>query len=378
MGRLAATFDVDYVTAEGLPAAIPGAEVLLLWDFFSTAVAEVWDRCADLQWIHVAAAGVDTLLFDDLADSDVLVTNARGVFDRPIAEFVLASLLAFVKDIHRSHDLQRDRVWQHRETGMLQDRRVLVVGTGSIGRETARLLRAVGMQVSGVGRVARDDDPDFGRILGSDGLAEHVRGVPFLVNIAPLTPGTRGLIDAAVIDAMPGGFIVNVGRGPTVVANDLLAALRTGRLAGAALDVFDEEPLPVDHPAWTSRPTCPGTPSVGVTDSRPSSSTMPNVSRPADSCATWWTPDSATPPGRNASRRHREPTPRSPGSAEGGLPDPANDTPSDRCVIGQSPTVSSTNDRMSATISARLISLRISCRARGWMVTRTSRTPASR
>jgi phosphoglycerate dehydrogenase-like enzyme len=252
MGRLAATFDVDYVTAEGLPAAIPGAEVLLLWDFFSTAVAEVWDRCADLQWIHVAAAGVDTLLFDDLADSDVLVTNARGVFDRPIAEFVLASLLAFVKDIHRSHDLQRDRVWQHRETGMLQDRRVLVVGTGSIGRETARLLRAVGMQVSGVGRVARDDDPDFGRILGSDGLAEHVRGVPFLVNIAPLTPGTRGLIDAAVIDAMPGGFIVNVGRGPTVVANDLLAALRTGRLAGAALDVFDEEPLPVDHPAWTT------------------------------------------------------------------------------------------------------------------------------
>ncbi len=249
---LTSAFDIEQVTAEGLAAAMPGAQVLLLWDFFSTAVADVWDRCTDLEWIHVAAAGVDKLIFDGLVDSDVVVTNARGVFDRPIAEFVLAALLAFVKDIHRSHDLQRDRVWRHRETGTLQGQRVLVVGTGSIGRETARLLRAVGMQVTGVGRVARDRDPDFGWVLASDSLAEHARGIPFLVNIVPLTPGTRGLIDAAVIDAMSGGFIVNVGRGATVVQHDLLAALDAGRLAGAALDVFDEEPLPADHPAWTT------------------------------------------------------------------------------------------------------------------------------
>ena len=105
LGRLASSCATS--TPTGLAAAVAGAQALFLWDFFSTAVADVWAHCDRLEWIHVAAAGVDTLLFDGLRDSDVTVTNARGVFDRPIAEFVLAAVLAHAKLLHESRDLQR-------------------------------------------------------------------------------------------------------------------------------------------------------------------------------------------------------------------------------------------------------------------------------
>jgi hypothetical protein len=98
----------------GLADAVRGAQALFLWDFFSTAVSGVWEQCEALEWIHVAAAGVDTLLFDELRASDVTVTNARGVFDRPIAEYVLGAVLAHAKLLHESHDLQRQRAWRHR------------------------------------------------------------------------------------------------------------------------------------------------------------------------------------------------------------------------------------------------------------------------
>lgn len=235
----------------GLVDAVPGARALFLWDFFSPAVERVWPRCDALEWIHVAAAGVDTLLFEGLRDSSVVVTNARGVFDRPIAEFVLASVLAHAKRLHESHDLQRDRTWRHRETRGVEGRRALVVGTGGIGRATARLLTAVGMNVTGAGRVARDGDPDFGRVVASDELERHVTDVDYLVNAAPLTAATRGLVGAEVLAALPAGaHLVNVGRGATVDEDALVAALRAGRLDGASLDVFVTEPLPAESPLW--------------------------------------------------------------------------------------------------------------------------------
>jgi phosphoglycerate dehydrogenase-like enzyme len=243
---------VRYCDADGLPAAVHGAHALFLWDYFSSAVRGVWDRADALRWIHVAAAGVDKLLFDELVDSEVIVTNARGVFDRPIAEFVLGSILAFAKDTHGSHDLQLARTWKHRETRTVAGSTVLVVGTGAIGRETARLLRAVGMRVRGAGRAARVGDPDFGTVVASDDLAAHVGWADHVVMVAPLTEATRGLIDAAVLAAMkPTAHLVNVGRGPCVVEDDLVAALAAGRIAGVSLDVFETEPLPGNHPLWS-------------------------------------------------------------------------------------------------------------------------------
>jgi phosphoglycerate dehydrogenase-like enzyme len=235
----------------GLADAVRGAQALFLWDFFSTAVSRVWEHCDALEWIHVAAAGVDTLLFDELRASDVTVTNARGVFDRPIAEYVLGAVLAHAKLLHESHDLQRQRTWRHRESRSVRGARAMVVGTGGIGREVARLLRAVGIEVTGAGSRARSGDPDFGEVVASAELARHVGDVDYLVNAAPLTDATRGLIDREVLAALPRtAHLVNVGRGATVVEEDLLAALRAGELDGATLDVFVTEPLPEDSPLW--------------------------------------------------------------------------------------------------------------------------------
>jgi len=241
-----------YADAAGLASAVGGARALFLWDFFSTAVADVWSHCDRLEWIHVAAAGVDTLLFDGLRESRVTVTNARGVFDRPIAEFVLASVLAHAKRLHESHDLQREAVWRHRETRTVDGARALVVGTGGIGREIARLLRAVGLRVRGAGRTARTDDVDFGDVVASADLVHQVGWCDYLINAVPLTPQTRGLINADVFAALrPSAHLVNVGRGATVVQHELAEALVAGRFDGASLDVFEDEPLPVDSPLWS-------------------------------------------------------------------------------------------------------------------------------
>ncbi|SNS80534.1 D-2-hydroxyacid dehydrogenase [Rhodococcoides kyotonense] len=253
MDAVSAVAEVRYATADTLGDAMPGADVLLLWDFFSSAVPDVWDRCDSLRWIHIAAAGVDSLMFDELATSQVVVTNSRGIFDRPIAEFVLGQILNFAKETAVSAELQRARVWRHRETEMIDGSHAMVVGTGAIGREIARLLTAVGVTVSGVGRTARDGDPDFGVVHASSQLADVVHDVDYLVLIAPLTDLTRGVVDARVLGAAkPGVRVVNVGRGELLDTAALLDGLRSGQVAGAALDVFDTEPLPEDSPLWST------------------------------------------------------------------------------------------------------------------------------
>jgi phosphoglycerate dehydrogenase-like enzyme len=245
--------EVRYTDAAGLAAAIHGAEALFLWDYFSSAVRDVWDSADALQWIHVAAAGVDKLLFDELVASDVVITNARGIFDRPIAEFVLASILAFAKDVHRSHDLQLARTWRHRETLSISGAHALVVGTGAIGREIARLLRAVGMKVRGAGRTARTNDPDFGTVVASGDLQAHAGWADHLIVVAPLTEQTRGLVHAGIYAAMkPTAHLINVGRGASVVEDDLISALTQGQFAAASLDVFEAEPLDPHHRLWAT------------------------------------------------------------------------------------------------------------------------------
>lgn len=249
--RLAGHADVRYTDAAGLPAALRGADALLLWDFFSTALRDAWPAAGTLRWIHVAAAGVDTVLFPELAASDVVLTNAHGVFDRPIAEYVLACILAQDKQLHVNQALQREHRWQHRETRRTEGGTALVIGTGGIGRATARLLRAVGMTVTGAGRTARAGDPDFGTVVPTSELSRHVRDADHVVAVAPLTEQTRGMVNAEVLAAMkPSAHLINVGRGPLVDQDALVAALRDGTIAAASLDVFVEEPVPADSPLW--------------------------------------------------------------------------------------------------------------------------------
>jgi phosphoglycerate dehydrogenase-like enzyme len=243
---------VRYTDAAGLAEALPGAHALFVYDFLSTAVPGAWPAADRLRWLHIASAGVDPVLFPGLRDSDVVLTNSRGVFDGAIAEYVLGVILAFAKDFTRSRELQWRKQWQHRESERISGRRVLVVGTGPIGRSIARLLRVAGMDVAGAGRRAREDDPDFGTVHASAELVRHLPEADYVVAVAPLTEQTKGMFDAAAFAAMkPGARFVNVGRGELVVTQDLVDALRDGSLGGAALDVFETEPLPPESPLWT-------------------------------------------------------------------------------------------------------------------------------
>lgn len=243
---------VRYTSAEELPSALRGADALFVYDFLSTAVPSAWHAADRLRWLHIASAGVDRVLFPELRDSDVVLTNSRGIFDDAIAEYVLGVILAFAKDLPRSVRLQDERTWLHRETERVAGRSVLVVGTGPIGRSIARLLRAAGMRVTGAGRREREDDPDFGVVYSSAELARYLPGADVVVAVAPLTEQTKGMFDAEAFAAMrPGARFVNVGRGELVVTDDLVDALRRGHLGGAALDVFETEPLPSGSPLWT-------------------------------------------------------------------------------------------------------------------------------
>lgn len=249
--RVAALADIRETDAAGLPAAIDGADVLYLWDFFSGALEPAWQHAGSLQWLHVAAAGVDKLLFPGLVNSPVTVTNAHGVFDRPMAEYVLGAMLFAAKGFGQTRDFQRQLVWGRRTTRNIAGSRVLVVGTGSIGRCTARLLTAAGARVDGAGRNARTNDPDFGTVHASSDLAALAGGYDYLVMVAPLTPQTNGMVSAAVLDAMaPTSVLINVGRGKLVDEAALVRVLDDGGIAGAVLDTFAVEPLPPSSPLW--------------------------------------------------------------------------------------------------------------------------------
>ncbi|WP_331715009.1 D-2-hydroxyacid dehydrogenase [Auraticoccus cholistanensis] len=242
--------DLVVVDAAGLPAVLPSTEALFLWDFFSDAAPDLVARAPRLRWVHVAAAGVDHLVTPELAASEVVVTNAHGVFDRRIAEYVLACVSAHLKDLPATWADQPARRWRTRETTDLADRSVLVVGAGGVGRACARLLGAVGMRCRLLGRTARTD-PEHGQVLGADDLADAVAEADVVVMAAPLTEQTEGLLSRQVIARMrPGSFLVNVGRGRTVDQAALTEALLSGHLAGAALDTFVVEPLPADDPLW--------------------------------------------------------------------------------------------------------------------------------
>ncbi len=249
MSSVAERATVRYTEESGLAAALRGADVLFVHDFQIDTIADAWPSADRLRWVHMAATGVDTVMFPQLRDSDVVVTNTRGVFDGPIAEYVLGQILVFAKDLDGSLRLQQRHLWRHRESERVAGATALIVGTGSIGRAIARLLRAVGMRIRAVGRRPRDDDPDFGAV--SADLHAELPAADYVIAIAPLTDTTRHMFDARAFAAMkPHARFVNVGRGELVVTDDLVAALRDGTIAGAALDVVEPEPLPAEHPLW--------------------------------------------------------------------------------------------------------------------------------
>ncbi len=239
---------------DSLAAHLPEADILLVTDFRSDLLADCWPATHRIQWIHATSAGVDALMIDPIRNSDIPVTNARGIFDRPIAEFVLGLVLCFAKDFHGSVRYQDNHEWRHRDTERIEGKRALVVGTGSIGRQIGRLLGAAGLEVTGVARRERTEDPDFDRIHPAEQLLDLLPDFHFVIVATPLTDATRGLFGAEAFRAMSrDARLINIGRGPIVQTDALVTALKDEEIAGAGLDVFEQEPLPANHPLWSMR-----------------------------------------------------------------------------------------------------------------------------
>lgn len=219
----------------------------------------LWNAASKLRWVHSASAGVASLLYPEMVASDVALTNSAGIYGEPIAEHVLAGVLYFLRGFDVAGELQRKAVWDSAVFGTARapvrevcECRVLVVGAGGIGIEVARRFTALGAAVTGIRRnPSRGLPAGFSRVAGPGSLDAELASADVLVLAAPLTPETRTLLTAERLAMLPPGAIVsNIGRGALIDEEALVAALRSGRLRGAALDVFQREPLASDSPLW--------------------------------------------------------------------------------------------------------------------------------
>jgi phosphoglycerate dehydrogenase-like enzyme len=229
------------------------AEVLLLGAVPAAVLDHVVGRSPRLRWIHSASAGVDRIATPLVRQRGITVTNARGVFSRPIAEYVVMMSLAIARRLPQLLELQRERTWQPLRGRELSELTVGIVGYGSIGAEVARLLAPFGSRI-----VATRRHPDRGagdapnvELFGLDRLDEVLRASDIVVVAAPLTEATAGLIGADQLGLMrEDAWLINIARGRLLDEHALRRALEAGWIGGAVLDVFSEEPLSADSPLY--------------------------------------------------------------------------------------------------------------------------------
>ncbi len=236
-------------------AAIRDAEV-----YFGFGISRpLFLEAGSLRWVHSAAAGVGAALFPEMLASDVLLTNSAGIHAVPIAEHVVGGVLHFLRMFDVAVARQREVQWDKQQfvgTGSrireMADVRALIAGTGGLGQAIGTRLTALGARCTGLRRRPELGVPaGFERIAGLDALDHELENADVLVLTVPLTAATRGLMTAARLDRLPReAVVVNVGRGALLDEGALAAMLAAGRLRGAVLDVFSEEPLPADSPFW--------------------------------------------------------------------------------------------------------------------------------
>ena len=222
--------------------------------------AEQFRQAAKLAWIHSTAAGVSQLMYPELRQSEVIVTNTRGIFSVPMAEHTMGLILALARNFPDAVRYQDRARWAQQELwdrpqglSEVQGKLLLIVGYGSIGRELAKRAIAFGLRVWGVTRSGQGGQSHAERILPASRLGEALPHADYVVLAAPETAESRGLIGQAELGKMkPGARLVNVARGSLLDESALLAALESGALGGAALDVASSEPLPPDSRLWTA------------------------------------------------------------------------------------------------------------------------------
>ena len=245
--------DVFYAPdGKSLQKHLPGTEILLGWNIRGLNLEKYWQYADQLKWIHRCGVGVDALLFPALAESDITISNARGIFDHAMAEYVLAYMLYEVKRFGETLQAQKEGRWQYKLNDTLAGQRAAVFGVGGIGREVASVLKAIGVQVIGVGRSERDD-PVLGTIRAIVDAHEIAATVDWVVGALPSTPDSDNTFDAEFFAAMRrSARFINIGRGRAQDETALVNALQNGAIAGAMIDVFHREPLPESRGLWSA------------------------------------------------------------------------------------------------------------------------------
>jgi phosphoglycerate dehydrogenase-like enzyme len=242
------------VSAEGISdESLDDAEVLLRgWSLGGDPLDRLVGRAARMRWIHSVSVGVESVLTPCVRLRGLTVTNGRGVFDQPIAEYVITMILALCRRLPALIELQRERTWQPLEALELGQTTIGLVGLGGIGCEVAELARPFGPRVVAIRRRADAGPVEGVDVLGGlDALPALLAASDFVVLALPLTVETEAVIDAEALAAVkPGAWIINVARGGLVDEVALLRALRSGPLGGAVLDSFREEPLPESSPFY--------------------------------------------------------------------------------------------------------------------------------
>jgi phosphoglycerate dehydrogenase-like enzyme len=241
-------------SAEVFDGVAARADAILSWSGPVSLLREVFRKCPHVQWIHTRAAGVEGLLFPELMEGSVTLTNGTGTFSASLAEFVLAAILYFAKDLRRMIRNQTAGVWEPFDIMPISDHTVGIIGYGDIGHAVASRVRPMGMRVHAIKRHVsplHNDDELVEQIYSPDRRIEMLSRCDYIVTTAPLTSETRGMIGEPEFAALkPSAVVINVGRGPVIDEQALVRALSDGRIKGAALDVFDREPLPKDHPFY--------------------------------------------------------------------------------------------------------------------------------
>jgi phosphoglycerate dehydrogenase-like enzyme len=239
---------------EVLQEACPAADcILLAAPNLAGTLRAIFPYAARLRWLHTLNVGVEPILFPELVTSAVVVTNARGVYKHSLAEFVMAGVLFFAKDIGRLLRNQELGVWQQFEAEEVHGKVMGIVGYGETGRTCAELGQSFGMKVLGLRRRPElsQGDPLLEEVFAPSGLRKMLGRCDYVVISAAATLETRRLIGEPEISSMKSrAVVINVGRGSLIDEPELIRALQQGSVRGAALDVFEVEPLPVGHPFY--------------------------------------------------------------------------------------------------------------------------------
>jgi phosphoglycerate dehydrogenase-like enzyme len=239
-------------SAEALNEPASVAEVILYWSGSRDLLRTAFLASPKVRWVHSRSAGLDHILFPELVQSDVPLTNGSGVFSPSLGEFALAAILYFAKDFRRMLRNQEAARWEQFDVDEISGQTVGIVGYGDIGRAVATRAHAMGMRVLATKRhPPAEADPLVERFFKTSELNTMLGFCDYVVVATPLTPDTRHMISDSAFAAMrPNAVVINIGRGPVIDQAALVRALTEKRIRGAGLDVFEQEPIPADDPIW--------------------------------------------------------------------------------------------------------------------------------